>query len=91
MVHMRSPQGVGSTKCEMMGNFSEPSTCDRLQESFSLNLWKKAFEEALQRLCPVVQAERCGCLHVLTRMVHSLFTSLITQWNGACFCPTEIN
>ncbi|XP_018445333.1 uncharacterized protein LOC108817190 [Raphanus sativus] len=69
MVHMRSPQGVGSTKCEMMGNFSEPSTCDRLQESFSLNLWKKAFEEALQRLCPVVQAERCGCLHVLTRMV----------------------
>ncbi|KAJ0266232.1 Nucleolar-like protein [Hirschfeldia incana] len=67
MVHMR-PQGVGSTKCEMMANFSEPATCDRLQESFSVNLWKKAFEEALQRLCPIQEA-RCGCLHVLTRMV----------------------
>ncbi|KAF8115542.1 hypothetical protein N665_0025s0012 [Sinapis alba] len=66
MVHMR-PQGVDSTKGEMMGNFSEPATCDRLQESFSVNLWKKAFEEALQRLCPVQAA--CGCLHVLTRMV----------------------
>ncbi|KAG2262922.1 hypothetical protein Bca4012_012625 [Brassica carinata] len=67
MVHMR-PQGVGSTKAETMGNFSEPATCDRLQESFSVNLWKKAFEEALQQLCPV-QAAGCGCLHVLTRMV----------------------
>lgn len=66
MVHMK-PQGVGSTKAEMMGNFSEPATCDRLQESFSVNLWRKAFEEALQRLCPVQEA--CGCLHVLTRMV----------------------
>ncbi|CAH2073786.1 unnamed protein product [Thlaspi arvense] len=69
MVHMR-PQGVDATMGEMVGNFSEPATCDRLQESFSVNLWKKAFEEALQQLCPV-QAERrkCGCLHVLTRMV----------------------
>jgi hypothetical protein len=56
---------------EMIGNFSEPATCDRLQESFSVNLWKEAFEEALQRLCPVQATRRqCGCLHVLTRMVH---------------------
>ncbi|KAL1196875.1 hypothetical protein V5N11_024681 [Cardamine amara subsp. amara] len=69
MVHMR-PQGVDSTMGEMIGNFSEPATCDRLQESFSVNLWKEAFEEALQRLCPVQAASRkCGCLHVLTRMV----------------------
>ncbi|CAN8257000.1 unnamed protein product [Cochlearia groenlandica] len=69
LVHMR-PQGVDSSTGEIIGSFSEPATCDRLQESFSVNLWKKALEEALQRLCPV-QAERrkCGCLHVLTRMV----------------------
>lgn len=79
MVHMR-PQGVGSTKGEMMGNFSEPATCDRLQESFSVNLWKKAFEEVLQQLCPVQAA--CGCLHVLTRMV--LFTSLLPVYR-CCF------
>ena len=79
MVHMK-PQGVGSTKCEMMGNFSEPATCDRLQESFSVNLWRKAFEEALQRLCPVQEA--CGCLHVLTRMVHYFLPSLLlVEWN----------
>ncbi|CAH8312426.1 unnamed protein product [Eruca vesicaria subsp. sativa] len=66
LVHMR-PQGVNSTKGEMMGSFSKPETCDRLQESFSVNLWKKAFEEAIERLCPVQAA--CGCLHVLTRMV----------------------
>uniref|UniRef100_A0A1J3DN66 Dilute domain-containing protein n=1 Tax=Noccaea caerulescens TaxID=107243 RepID=A0A1J3DN66_NOCCA len=69
MVHMR-PQGVDSTMGETIGNFSEPATCDRLQESFSVNLWKKAFEEALQRLCPLQAARtKCGCLDVLTRMV----------------------
>ncbi|CAA7026870.1 unnamed protein product [Microthlaspi erraticum] len=69
MVHMR-PQGVDSTMGETIGNFSEPATCDRLQESFSVNLWKKAFEEALQRMCPL-QATRskCGCLDFLTRMI----------------------
>lgn len=83
MVHMR-PQGVDSTVGENVGHFSEPATCDRLQESFSVNLWKKAFEEALQRLCPVQAARRkCGCLHVLTRMVHSLFLSFF-QENGVC-------
>lgn len=81
MVHMR-PQGVDSTVGEMMGNFSEPATCDQLQESFSVNLWKKAFEEALQRLCPVQAAKpKCGCLHVLTRKVHSFLLPFF-QWNG---------
>lgn len=83
MVHMR-PQGVDSTMSETIGNFSEPATCDRLQESFSVNLWKKAFEEALQRLCPLQAARsKCGCLDVLTRMVHSLFLPFF-QWNGVC-------
>ncbi|ESQ40622.1 hypothetical protein EUTSA_v10012820mg [Eutrema salsugineum] len=69
MIVFMRPQGVDSTMGDMMGNFSEPATCDRLQESFSVNLWKKAFEEALHRLCPVQAARRkCGCLHVLTRM-----------------------
>ncbi|XP_006287137.2 uncharacterized protein LOC17884315 [Capsella rubella] len=89
MVHMR-PQGVASTMGEMMGNFSEPATCDRLQESFSVNLWKKAFEEALHRLCPVKAAKRkCGCLHVLTRMVMeqcivrldvAMFNAILREW-----------
>ncbi|KAG7554398.1 Dilute domain [Arabidopsis suecica] len=89
MVYMR-PEGVDSTMGEMIGNFAEPATCDRLQESFSVNLWKKAFEEALQRLCPV-QAKRrqCGCLHVLTRMVMeqcivrldvAMFNAILREW-----------
>ncbi|XP_010423278.1 PREDICTED: uncharacterized protein LOC104708410 [Camelina sativa] len=89
MVHMR-PQGVESTMGDMMGNFSEPATCDKLQESFSVNLWKNAFEEALQRLCPVQAAKRkCGCLHVLTRMVMeqcivrldvAMFNAILREW-----------
>ncbi|XP_010491284.1 PREDICTED: uncharacterized protein LOC104768896 [Camelina sativa] len=89
MVHMR-PQGVDSTMGEIMGNFSEPATCDKLQESFSVNLWKRAFEEAFQRLCPVQAAKRkCGCLHVLTRMVMeqcivrldvAMFNAILREW-----------
>ncbi|KAK6930852.1 NT-type C2 domain [Dillenia turbinata] len=40
------------------------------QGNFSIDLWKKAFKDACERLCPVQAAgHECGCLPILARMV----------------------
>lgn len=40
------------------------------QGSFSTELWKKAFKEACERLCPLrAGGHECGCLSVLVRLV----------------------
>ncbi|KAI3858449.1 hypothetical protein MKW98_021814, partial [Papaver atlanticum] len=40
------------------------------QVNFSLDLWKKAFKDARERLCPVrASGHECGCLPVLARLV----------------------
>ncbi|GFP88370.1 hypothetical protein PHJA_000980700 [Phtheirospermum japonicum] len=40
------------------------------QGNFSTELWKKAFKDACERLCPIRAAgHECGCLTVLVRMV----------------------
>ncbi|XP_068638700.1 uncharacterized protein [Aristolochia californica] len=47
-----------------------PALGDQQQGSFSINLWKSAFQDAFQRLCPVrAGGHECGCLPVLARMV----------------------
>lgn len=46
------------------------SSCDQEQGSISLDLWKKAFRDACERLCPVrAGGHDCGCLPVLARLV----------------------
>ncbi|MCL7050643.1 hypothetical protein MKW94_030945 [Papaver nudicaule] len=48
----------------------QSSLCAREQVNFSLDLWKKAFKDALERLCPVrASGHECGCLPVLARLV----------------------
>lgn len=40
------------------------------QVNFSLDLWKKAFKDARERLCPVrASGHECGCLPLLARLV----------------------
>ncbi|KAL8052417.1 hypothetical protein ABFS82_05G002900 [Erythranthe guttata] len=40
------------------------------QGNFSMELWKKAFKDAFERLCPVrAGGHECGCLSVLVRLV----------------------
>nr|AMP82933.1 GPT1 [Catalpa bungei] len=40
------------------------------QGKFSTELWKKAFKDACERLCPIrAEGHECGCLSVLVRMV----------------------
>ncbi|CAA2997441.1 Hypothetical predicted protein [Olea europaea subsp. europaea] len=40
------------------------------QGNFSMELWKKAFKDACERLCPIrAGGHDCGCLSVLSRLV----------------------
>ncbi|XP_026381987.1 uncharacterized protein LOC113276582 [Papaver somniferum] len=46
-----------------------PSRGDE-QVNYSLDLWRNAFKDAYERLCPVrAGGHECGCLHVLPRLV----------------------
>lgn len=43
---------------------------DLEQGNFSVELWKKAFRDACERLCPTrAGGHECGCLPVLSRLV----------------------
>ncbi|KAL2923743.1 Myosin-H heavy chain [Bienertia sinuspersici] len=51
-----------------------PSLGDQQQGTFSVELWKNAFQGAFERLCPVRAAgHECGCLPVLARMIAADF------------------
>ncbi|KAK9725737.1 hypothetical protein RND81_05G165500 [Saponaria officinalis] len=53
-----------------IGKLLGPALGDQQQGTFSIELWKNAFQTAFQRLCPVRGAgHECGCLPVLARMV----------------------
>ncbi|KAJ7972257.1 Nucleolar gar2-like protein [Quillaja saponaria] len=67
--HMQSPLG-DSSKNKTSGRLLGPALGDQQQGSFSINLWRNAFQDAFQRLCPVrAGGHECGCLPVLSRMV----------------------
>ncbi|KAK8659509.1 hypothetical protein V6N13_029709 [Hibiscus sabdariffa] len=43
---------------------------DQEQGNFSVELWKKAFKDACERLCPIrACGHECGCLSVLAKLV----------------------
>ncbi|KAL3526304.1 hypothetical protein ACH5RR_010960 [Cinchona calisaya] len=46
------------------------SSDDQEQGAFSLELWKMAFRDACERICPVrAEGHECGCLPILSRLV----------------------
>lgn len=46
------------------------SSCDQEQVNLSLELWKKAFKDACERLCPLqAGGHECGCLPVLAKLI----------------------
>ncbi|KAJ4977587.1 hypothetical protein NE237_008367 [Protea cynaroides] len=67
--HMQSPvEDLYSNKS--YGRLLGPALGDQHQGSFSINLWRSAFQDALQKLCPVrAGRHECGCLPALARMV----------------------
>ncbi|CAK7342454.1 unnamed protein product [Dovyalis caffra] len=67
--HMQSPTGDLSSN-KTTGRLLGPALGDQQQGSFSINLWKDAFQDAFQRLCPVrAGSHECGCLPIIARMV----------------------
>lgn len=43
---------------------------DQDQGNFSIDLWKRAFKDSCERLCPLrAGGLDCGCLPVISRMV----------------------
>ncbi|CAK9172529.1 unnamed protein product [Ilex paraguariensis] len=67
--NMQSP-AEDSNNNKTIGRILGPALGDQQQGSFSINLWKNAFQDAFNRLCPVrAGGHECGCLPVLARMV----------------------
>lgn len=72
---MQSP-AVDMSKSKATGKLLGPALGDPKQGSFSIDLWKNAFEDASKRLCPVrAGGHECGCLLVLARMVRDMLIS----------------
>ncbi|KAL4339501.1 hypothetical protein GQ457_08G016220 [Hibiscus cannabinus] len=67
--YMQTPL-EGSSVSRTIGKLLGPVLGDQQQGSFSINLWKTAFKDAFQRLCPVrAGGHECGCLPVIGRLV----------------------
>lgn len=75
-----------SSAAQIINNVADPgiqkkyrrssSYGDQEQVNFSLELWKKAFKDACERLCPLrAGGHDCGCLPVLAKLVSSLSSS----------------
>ncbi|XP_057721613.1 uncharacterized protein LOC130935746 [Arachis stenosperma] len=46
------------------------TTCDKEQGDLSLDIWKNAFREACDRICPIrAGGHECGCLSLLPRLI----------------------
>ncbi|XP_031268024.1 uncharacterized protein LOC116126483 [Pistacia vera] len=66
--HMQSAAAKGSGSRKTSGKRS--GLGDQEQGIFSVELWKKAFKDACERLCPIrAGGHDCGCLPVLAKLV----------------------
>nr|CAD1819982.1 unnamed protein product [Ananas comosus var. bracteatus] len=73
MIHMQSTCESKKSKVGSIGKKSyvrPPTVGDQKQANYSIEIWKKAFKDACERLCPVRAAgHECGCLPMLARLV----------------------
>ncbi|THG01982.1 hypothetical protein TEA_002548 [Camellia sinensis var. sinensis] len=78
--HMQSSAANGSGR----GSSSRKSKHvlgDQEQGSFSIELWKKAFKDACERLCPIrAGGHECGCLPMLARLVNFFPQTALPDW-----------
>ncbi|XP_044494010.1 uncharacterized protein LOC123217229 isoform X2 [Mangifera indica] len=66
--HMQSAAAKGSGSRKTSGK--RYGLGDQEQGNFSVELWKKAFKDACERLCPIrAGGHDCGCLPVLAKLV----------------------
>ena len=72
----RTVEGASTPKA---GRVLGPALGDQQQGTFSVNLWKAAFHDAFNRMCPLrAGGHECGCLPVLAKLVFFL-TSIISK------------
>ncbi|CDP13321.1 unnamed protein product [Coffea canephora] len=72
-------RGLGTKK----NNASGYGLGDQVQGNFSIELWKKAFKDACERLCPIrAGGHECGCLPVMPRLV---MEQLVSRLDVAMF------
>ncbi|CAA6660098.1 unnamed protein product [Spirodela intermedia] len=71
--HMQSADEIDRSKGSSSarnGHGRQSSAKDQNQASFSMELWKRAFKDACERLCPVrAGGHQCGCLPMLPRLI----------------------
>ncbi|CAA7396410.1 unnamed protein product [Spirodela intermedia] len=71
--HMQSADEIDRSKGSSSarnGHGKQSSAKDQNQASFSMELWKRAFKDACERLCPVrAGGHQCGCLPMLPRLI----------------------
>lgn len=66
--HMQSAAAKGSSTRKAYGR--KYGLGDHEQGNFSMELWKKAFKDACERLCPArAGGHECGCLPLQARLV----------------------
>lgn len=66
--HMQPAAAKGSSSRKAYGK--RYALGDNDQGNFSIDLWKKAFKDACERLCPPrAGGHECGCLPLLSRLV----------------------
>lgn len=71
------PSVGDSSANKSLGRLLGPPLGDQKQGSFSIDLWRNAFQDAFERLCPVrAGGHDCGCLPVLARMVSFFIIAL---------------
>ncbi|KAK3040822.1 hypothetical protein RJ639_029166 [Escallonia herrerae] len=79
--HMQST--AAKTSGTRKRNASRYALGDQEQGNFSVELWKKAFKDSCERLCPIrAGGHECGCLHVLGRLV---MEQLVSRLDVAMF------
>ncbi|KAG5082865.1 hypothetical protein JHK84_052903 [Glycine max] len=68
--HMQLADAKATCKDSAKNYKNMSSSCDQEQGNLSLGIWKNAFREACERLCPIrAGGHECGCLSVLPRLI----------------------
>jgi hypothetical protein len=77
--HMQTP--VEDLSTPKIGRLLGQSLGDQQHGSFSIDLWRSAFQDAFSRICPLrAGGHECGCLPVLAKLVcfqMLIFVSLV--------------
>lgn len=90
--HMQSSAAKSSSSRKSHGK--KHMLGDIEQGSHSIELWKKAFMDACERLCPIrAGGHECACLSVLTQLVSiigAIFLPALLYSKDFCTVPMPI-